>query len=147
MRSHKFYNYPVVIFFTVTLVVSIVGMISLLMLKRYELNSGRVILGSARPAVGNFFHRGLSWFEYVLPGLIRVGAKRLYVVARRILHVWGARLVITLEGWLERTLSRVRHTTASPKRGQETSAFLRQVAEHKKKLQKELPDRATVIEE
>lgn len=135
------------IFFTVTLIVSVMGMVSLLVLKRYELTSGRVLLGSARPAVGNFFHRGLSWFEYVLPGLIRVGLRRLYVIARRVLHVWGARLVITLEGWLERALHRVRHTTASPKRGQETSAFLRQVAEHKKKLQRDLPDRSTVIED
>jgi len=123
------------------------GMMSLLVLKRYELNSGRVILGRARPAVGNFFHRGMSWLEYVLPGLIRVGLRRLYTTVRRVLLVWGARLVITLEGWLERALHRVRHTTASPKRGEETSAFLRQVAEHKKKLQKDLPNRATVIEE
>lgn len=143
----EIYTSTVALFFTITLAVSIVGMISLLVLKRYELNSGRVILGSARPAVGDFFHRGLSWFEYVLPGLIRVGVKSLYATVRRVLHVWGARLVITLEGWLERALHRVRHTTTSPKRGEETSAFLRQVAEHKKKLQRELPDRATVIDE
>lgn len=122
-------------------------MISLLVLKRYELSSGRVLLGSARPAVGNFFHRGLSWLEYVLPGLLRVGARRLYNTVRRVLHVWAARLVVTLERWLEHALKRVRHTTAQPKRGGETSAFLRQVAEHKKKLQEDLPDRATVIEE
>lgn len=134
-------------FFIVTLAVSIVGMITLLMLKRYELNSGRIFLGSARPAVGHFFHRGLSWFEYVLPGLVRVGAKRLWGTARRLVHVWAARLVVVLESYLERALRRVRHTTVAPKQGKETSAFLREVAEHKKKLQADLPDRSTIIEE
>jgi hypothetical protein len=137
----------VVIFFTVTLGVSIAGMILLLVLKRYELNSGRVLLGSARPAVGHFFHRTLSWFEYVLPGLARVGARRLYATARRVLHVWAARFVVKVEQGLEQALRRVRGTTAAPQPGRETSAFLREVAEHKKKLQEDLPDRSTVIEE
>lgn len=122
-------------------------MISLLVLKRYELNSGRVFLGSARPAVGNFFHHTLSWFEYVLPGLMRVGARTLYLTARRVLHAWGARLVVRLEQWLERALKSVRRTTAVPRQGKQSSAFLRQVAEHKKKLQEDLPDRSTVVED
>lgn len=122
-------------------------MISLLVLKRYELNSGRVLLGSARPAVGNFFHRWLSWFEYVLPGLVRVGIRRLYIAARRAAHVWAAWLVVKVELWLERALSHVRRTTTPPRASGQSSAFLRQVVEHKKKLQDDLPDRSTVIEE
>ncbi len=127
--------------------VSIAGMISLLALKRYELSSGRVFLGRARPAVGDFFHRGLSWFEYVLPGLLRVGARRLYAAARRVLHVWLAWFALKVEQGLEGALRRVRGTTTAPRLGQETSAFLRQVAEHKKKLQEDNPDRGTVLEE
>lgn len=122
-------------------------MISLLVLKRYELSSGRVLLGSARPAVGNFFYRGLSWLEYVLPGLVRVGVRALYATARRVWHAWAARLIVTVEQWLERALSRVRRSTAGPRPGHQSSAFLRQVAEHKKKLQDDNPDRGTVIEE
>jgi hypothetical protein len=137
----------VIIFFTVTLAVSIAGMISLIALKRYELSSGRVFLGSARPAVGNFFHRGLSWFEYVLPGLVRVGIKRLYGTVRRVLHIWLAWLAVHVEQRLEQALKRVRHSTVGPRPGHKSSAFLRQVAEHKKKLQEDLPDRSTVIEE
>ncbi len=136
-----------VTFLTATLLVSIAGMISLIVLKRYELNSGRIFLGRARPAVGDFFHRGLSWVEYVLPGLLRVGVRRLYLTARRLLHVWGAWLVVKVEQGLEYALHRVRHTTAVPREGRETSAFLRQVTEHKKKLQEDNPDRGTVIEE
>ncbi len=122
-------------------------MILLLVLKRYELNSGRIFLGRARPAVGNFFHHGLSWLEYVLPGLLRVGARRLFATLRRMLHVWAAWLVVKVEQGLEHALRRVRHTTVAPKRGEETSAFLRQVAAHKKKLQEDLPDRSTVVED
>lgn len=122
-------------------------MILLLTLKRYELSSGRVILGRARPAVGNFFHRGLSWFEFVLPGLIRVGVRRLYLTLRRVLHVWAARLMVKLEGWLEQALGRVQRTTTPPRQGKQSSAFLREVVEHKKKLQDDLPDRGTVVED
>lgn len=136
-----------VLFFTVTLAVSIVGMTTLLALKRYELNSGRVILGRARPAVGNFFHQGLSWFEYVLPGLMRVGARRFYITMRRVGQVWAARIVVRLEHWLEQALGHVRRTTAAPRAGRQSSAFLREVVEHKKKLQDDMPEKLPVIEE
>lgn len=123
-------------------------MISLLMLKRYELSSGRVFLGSARPAVGNFFHRGLSWIEYILPGLVRVGVRTMYNTARRVWQVWAGRLAVRVEQDLERALKRVRRSTAGPRPGgYQSSAFLRQVTEHKKKLQDDNPDRGTVIEE
>jgi hypothetical protein len=135
-----------VLFFTATLGISIVGMISLLLLKRYELNTGRIFMASSRPAIGGFFHRKLMWFEYVLPGLLRVIARRLYRALRRIIHVWAAWIVVKVEYFLEHALHRVRHTTVPQKRGQ-TSAFLRQVVEHKKKLQEDLPERGTVIEE
>jgi hypothetical protein len=137
----------VITFFTVTLLASIAGMILLLTLKRYELNSGRVLLGSARPAIGDFFHRKMTWIEYVLPGLVRVGIKGFFAALARLFHAWVAFAAARLERVLERALSRVRHTAAPQKRGAETSAFLREVTEHKKKLQDEHPDRGTVIEE
>lgn len=136
------------IFFTVLLGVSIVGMASLLLLKRYELNTGRIFLASSRPAIGAFFHRKLMWLEYVLPGLLRVGIQTLYKSARRLAHVWAAWLVVRLERVLERALHTVRQTThVVPRTGERASAFLREVAEHKKKLQEDNPDRGTVIEE
>lgn len=137
-----------VLFFTTTLAVSIVGMISLLALKRHELNTGRIFMASSRPRMGAFFHRALMWVEHVLPGLVRVGIQNLYRAFRRLAHVAAAWIVIHLEQGLEAALSRIRHTTRAPiKRTDETSSFLRQVAEHKKKLQDELPNRGTVIEE
>jgi hypothetical protein len=139
----------VVILFTALLFVSIVGMMSLLLIKRYELNSGRIFLASSRPAIGDFFYRKMMWIEYVLPGLIRVGLRRLGILLLRLWHVWLAYVVVKLERGLEQALSHVRHTTTPRKHmGQGTSAFLRQVAEHKKKLQDENPDtKGTVLEE
>lgn len=135
------------LFFTVTLGVSIAGMITLLLLRRYELNTGHVFLAGSRPAIGAFFHRKLTWFEYVLPGLIRVGIKRSYQIVRGVLRVWAVRAALFIEQKLEQALRRVRHTTARvPRRGAKSSAFLKQVAEHKKKVQEELPENI-VIEE
>ena len=123
-------------------------MISLILLKRYELNSGRIFLASSRPQIGDFFHRKLSWLEYVLPGLIRVGMRRTYLLVRQVVRVWAARLFAKVERMLETALLRVRQSGVAPRRqGPESSAFLRQVTEHKKKLQEDLADRGTVIEE
>lgn len=121
-------------------------MISLIALKRYELSSGRVLLGSARPAVGNFFHRGLSWVEYVLPGLVRVGIRSFYTASRNVARAWLSHLASRAERGLERALSRVRRSAAAPRKGQ-SSAFLRQVAEHKKSLQESASGRTTRAEE
>lgn len=118
----------------------------LLAMKRYELNTGRIFMAAARPAIGGFFHRKLVWIEYVLPGLVRVGLKRTYIFVRRVLRVWTIRIAIKLETALEQALSRVRHTTLPARRGQ-SSAFLREVAEHKKRLQKELPEERIVVED
>ena len=148
MRSAKGYTKLVVILLTVTLGISIAGMIVLILMKRYELNTGRIFLARSRPAIGEFFHRKLVWLEHVLPGLVRGGVSGLWAEARRIFHIAAAWAVIKIEQGLEYALRRVRHTTQAPKeRGQETSTFLREVAEHKKKLQDENPDRGTIVEE
>lgn len=137
----------VALFFIVTLAVSIAGMILLLVLRRYELNTGHVFLAGSRPAIGAFFHHKLTWLEYVLPGLIRVGLKRSYLFVRGVLRVWITRGALMAEQRLEEALQRVRRTTARiPRRGTRSSAFLREVTEHKKKVQEELPERI-VIEE
>lgn len=117
-------------------------MLALLLLKRYELATGRIFLASARPGIGAFFHRKLVWLEHVLPGLIRAGLHNLYRAVRRALHLGAAWAVLRLEQGLERTLRTLRRNTmpqARMRSGEETSAFLREVAEHKKRLQDEMP--------
>lgn len=108
-------------------------MITLLSLKRYELRTHRVFFAPARPGLGTFFAGALVWLERVLPALIAREVRRGYAWARAQLRAaiaWG---IIATERALERTLYVVRRKTSVPRHG-EASPFLREVAEHKKKL-------------
>ncbi|MCC7500463.1 hypothetical protein IT396_01515 [Candidatus Nomurabacteria bacterium] len=129
-------------FFMATLAVSIVGLITLISLKHWELTSGKVVLGSIRPTVGEFLHRLVYFFEYSLPLLIKAFIVRAIAALRRGMHAAVAWAVFFTERVLESTLVRLRRKTDLPLvRRTQSSHFLREVAEHKKKLQ-EIEDRA-----
>lgn len=129
------------LFFTVTLVISIVGMTAILWLKRYELASGRVLFASTRPRLRTFFRQTLFWFERVLPGLLSHEVRRLWNLARSAARAGLARAILLIERWLEEGLRALRQLTAhAPHAKGEASPFLREVAEHKKKLQEERED-------
>lgn len=123
-----------VLFFTVTLGVSIVGLVALISVKRFEMATGTVLFGGLRPSLGAFFHRVLLWVERALPSIVAVLFHRLVEYGRWFLHHGIARGLLFLEHSLERVLSLVRYTTHPPLSHREASAFLREVAEHKKKL-------------
>jgi hypothetical protein len=120
------------LFFTITLAISILGVCGVLWGKHWELTTGQVLLGSVRPRIDRFFQIVLFWIERVLPLLVRVYSRRAAAAALVALHRAFAWMVLEFERLLERTLHTVRHTTDA-KRG-EASAFLREVAEHKKRL-------------
>lgn len=125
-----------VLFLTALLVVSLAGMASVLWLKSYELRTGRVLAASVRPGMRAFFRRWLFVAQRVLPALALGELERAWRVARAGARVGVARALLAAEQGLEHLLNRVRHaTTHAPVRGSEASAFLREVAEHKKKLQ------------
>ncbi len=128
-------------FFTITLLVSCAGMALLLWLKRYELRTGRVFFAQVRPAVGAFFGGALGWIEHVLPVLVAQQARRAYVWGRAQLRATVAWVIIFAEGLLERTLHVLRRKTNVAHHG-EASPFLREVAEHKKKLLEEREDQS-----
>lgn len=124
------------IFFIVTLALSIVGMVLLLGIKQWELRTNNLLWVSVRPRVGNFFHTFLFWIERVLPALVRVYGHRAIRAANVWVHRKAAQGVLFAEHWLERVLHTLRHTTDTKRdapRGV-ASAFLQEVAEHKKKL-------------
>ncbi|HEY5383112.1 MAG TPA: hypothetical protein VIJ88_00990 [Candidatus Paceibacterota bacterium] len=123
-----------VLFFTATLVLSILGMVALLGFKRYELASGNVILASVRPAIGTFCKHALWWVETVLPALVRVYSRRALRYAKATLQWAIARSILWVEHTLEQVLHTVREQTEAPRAPGEASAFLREVAEHKRKL-------------
>jgi hypothetical protein len=121
-------------------------MVVLLALKRYEVSTGRIMFASSRPAIGAFFHRKLSWVEYVLPGLVRVATRRAYRFVRAVVRVWATRAARHVEQWLERALHRVRNTAPTLPHHRQSSAFLREVTEHKKEVQRGTPQKI-VLEE
>lgn len=131
-----------VLFFTTTLIISIVGIVLLLALKQWELSTGHVLGGSLRPAVGAAAHRVLSWFEYVLPGLFKQKVKEMYRTLRVITHRVIALVVILTERGLERLLGTIKHNTQIRRTDSEASPFLREVSEHKKALIKQAKKRA-----
>ncbi len=122
------------IFFTVVLMFSILGMASLLGVKQWELQTNNLVWVRVRPKVGKFFRTISFWVEQVLPALVRIWTRRLWHTVRVWVHRTVARGVLATEQWLERVLHILRHTTDARAGAGTASAFLREVAEHKKKL-------------
>ena len=123
-----------VIFLTVLLCVSLVGLSSILYVKHWEETKGRLMMSRVRPRAGEMLGLGLNFVEKRAPALLRDVISRAYAIARSLMHRTAAWSVIHVERMLEKTLHTLRHTTQ--KRGDgEASSFLREVAEHKKSLQ------------
>jgi len=122
------------LFFTITLALSVAGMLFLLAFKRYELSSGTVIFARGRPAISNFFRQTLWWVEKVLPTLMRAYSRRIMRWCKAALQRAIARSILWVEHTLEKILRSVREKTEAPRTPGEASAFLREVAEHKRKL-------------
>lgn len=123
-----------VLFLTTLLGLSIVGMAAMLFLKRYELTTGRMVLSGVRPVVGTFLSRGLLWIEKILPVLVRSQLSRAVQALRDLVQRLIAQSILMFEHALERLLHTVREKTAPAREPGEASAFLREVADHKKKL-------------
>jgi len=122
------------LFFSITLVLSGLGLVSLLMLKSYELRTGRLFMGNFRPTLQHGLHGSVLFIEYILPGLARRGWSGILAAVRTMLKNALARAILFFETTLERMLAFIRNLMQPPREGGEASAFLREVAEHKKKL-------------
>lgn len=130
-----------------TLAVSVVGMVSLLLLKHLELTTGHVLGGRLRPVVGAAAARSLAWGQYVLPGLAHMWLRRAAHRLRALLHWLVALAVLLAERGLERTLRMLRRNTQVPPGEVQASAFLREVSAHKKQLLKSARKRAIYEDE
>ena len=124
-----------VLFLTVLLCVSVLGLVCLITVKHWELTTGRVLISKLRPAAARVLGEGLHFVERRAPAALKDLARRFYAEARETLHLAVAWVALRTERLLERVLNTLRHTTHSHGGG-EASAFLREVAEHKKSLQK-----------
>lgn len=136
-----------VMFFTATLVASIVGLCALVGLKHWELATGRVALRGARPAVGAALSAALHWVERIAPGMLRRYARRAWAAARVLFLRYTAWGVLWTEKHLERLLQGLRHSTSVSHSPAEASAFLVEVAKHKKKLLKRPKEDRAIHEE
>lgn len=135
------------VFFTLTLAVAIAGLVALIALKRWELSTGRMFLHGARPAVSKALRRfGAFAFER-LPERGREFARRGAERAFAGMHRLAAWCVLAFERLLERTLHVVRRKTDAPRGEGAASDFLREVAEHKRRLQKRSLKNRSIFEE
>jgi hypothetical protein len=123
-----------VLFFCVTLCISIVGLTTLLVVKRWELDTGNMVLAGVRPKVGRISQRLLIWVERVLPGLVVSSTTRAARGAESQLHRAFAHGLLAAERGLEHVLRSLRGMTEQPRARGEASEFLREVAAHKRKL-------------
>lgn len=137
-----------VTFFTVTLAVSIAGLIGLVGLKQWEMQTGRVALRGVRPAIGHWLSNGLHFVERIAPSAISNAVRRLWAIGRTLFHRYVAWGVLWTEAKLESTLNRLRGATTTTRiSGSEVSEFLQEVARHKKKLLKRPKEDRAIHEE
>lgn len=123
-----------VLFFVCTLLLSIAGMAALLTIKRWELETGNMLFGGIRPKVGRKAHALLVWVESVLPLIVLNYSRRTGHRVQETLHRKVAQGLIATEQGLENLLKQLRGVTEHPKSSKQASAFLREVAEHKRQL-------------
>ncbi len=132
---------------TVTLGVSIFGLLMLLVLKRYEVRTGRVMFKGLRPKTNRFFHSILVFIEQVIPSMTHAVVRGFLRLMRGALQRIVARAILMFEYTLEHVLHRVRQTSQPPPGQGEVSTFLREVAAHKRKLLKRSPKNRAIFEE
>jgi hypothetical protein len=135
------------LFFSITLGISIVGLILILVLKRIEMRTGRVMLRGARPSVGRLFAGVLFFLGRVIPGVVRASFISLFHLMKRGVHFIRVEFARMFEKRLEGLLHRVRETTRSERNRGEASGFLREVADHKRSLSDQPESKRTIFDE
>jgi len=135
------------LFFFITLCLSALGLTLLLGVKRYEMNTGHVIFMRARPKVSRFMHWVMVFIEHVLPFVARRSAAQALRLARAGISNMLARLTLYIETSLRRLLLAIQQGMQPKRGGGVASAFLQEVAEHKKKLLKDPEERKAFFEE
>jgi hypothetical protein len=123
----------------------------LVSIKQWERTSGSMLGRRLRARSHRFFSTMLLWIEHIIPTVVRLYSRWAWRATLCLLYRSAALLVLRVEKGLERTLHALRHST-DVKRGMgEASAFLREVAEHKKKLLRadraQIPARVRVTRE
>lgn len=127
--------------------ISVIGLFGLLLLKRFEIATGRVVFGRLRPKRGGLLYKGGVFFERVLPTTIRYIVVMSARKVNRNFHRLVAWSIFHFERLLEKVLHTVRERTAPPQGRGEASSFLRAVADHKRKLLHQAPLERAIFDE
>lgn len=134
------------LFFFTTLSISILGLILLLGLKRYEMVKRRMFFARSRPSISRVVHAGEFIAQYFLPYLVRRGFLVLWRRVRTGVLRGFARLTLWVEHTLHRMLGTLQHMM-EPSRGRgQVSAFLQEVADHKQKLLRKPAEKRAIFE-
>lgn len=135
------------LFFTITLLVSAASLFVLIGLKRFEMRRGKVVFARVRPFVMGVLYALLRFIEHILPSLMRRVLYKGWVAVRRFASVTLARTVLFFEQRLVQVLE-LMHYKMQPRHGTgEVSAFLKEVAEHKRKLLRKAPEKRMITDE
>lgn len=135
------------VFFSITLGISIVGLVLLLSLKRYELRTGRRLFGGMRPLLDRFFRRVLLLIEHALPRAVESGGKQAGHASRYFIRHAFAGTMGFFERMLEVMLHTVREKTEPQRGSKNASEFLQEVAEHKRQLDKQPEEKRVIFED
>jgi hypothetical protein len=134
------------LFFLITLCVSSLGLLLLLLAKRYEMRTGKVVFQRTRPLVRKVVHPVVLFVQYILPFMARRSLRATLRAARAGLSRILARATLYVETSLSRLLHAIQQAM-QPKRGGVASSFLQEVAEHKRKLLSDPEERKAIFEE
>lgn len=123
-------------FLTSILIFSSLAMMLLLYVKHLEMRSGRLLFAKIRPHVSAASVRLTATVEQHIPVVLERALRyALHWIRVRVRDI-VARILLTVEHSLEAMLDGIKHSLTPPHgaSGQASSAFLREVAEHKRKL-------------
>lgn len=119
---------------TILLLISIVGLLSLVAFKAWELKSETFLFTGVRTKIGSHSHRLLESLHAEFP---RVAARSTRIMGRivRAYASFGlAKMLIAFELLLEKTLRAIRTAPRELERRGEASPFLREVAAYKRMI-------------
>ena len=135
------------LFFTITLCLSSLGLILLLSIKRYEMQTGHVIFQRVRPSLNRMLHNIVLFIQHILPLIARRGVASAFRYLRALLSSSLARLTLYTEVTLRRMLTTMQETMQPRRGGGSASTFLQEVAEHKSRLLKDPAEKRAIFEE
>ena len=129
--------------FSTTLGISILGLLAILIIKRFEIRTGRKFFGRARQPLDSasvFIVEGV-------PSLFHQGRHHALGTMRQWLQFGVMHAIVQVEKTLEKMLHNVREKTRTPREPGEASQFLREVADHKREILNRAPQERIILED